>query len=211
MCIHALVALFMMLASGQLAAGEEPSRGISGKTIETLPTARGGQDLVGTTMPRLRLDGWLRETDAHRRPKPGTVTLYRWWTDGCPYCEASLPALERLRRTYGPRGLNVVAVYHPKPPRDVSAKDIEASAKRLGFEGVLAVDTDWSELRRTCGGKLSKRTATSMSFLVDEQGIMRFVHPGPVLFPSPDEEHRQANADYELLERAIVALLKDAS
>jgi thiol-disulfide isomerase/thioredoxin len=199
------LALIAVLALVGAATGQEK------KTIETLPASRGGQDLVGTKAPRLKLEGWLRETDEQARPKRGAVTLYRWWTDGCPYCEASLPGIDRLRRTYGDRGLSVVAVYHPKPPRNVDAADVEAAAKRLGFDGVLAVDADWSELRRLCGGTMKGRTATSMSFLVDGQGVLRFVHPGPVLFPSSDKEHARENADYELLERAIVTLLEGSS
>jgi hypothetical protein len=35
------------------------------------------------------------------------------------YCQATSPAVETLRKKYADRGLKVVAVYHPKPPRSV--------------------------------------------------------------------------------------------
>jgi hypothetical protein len=43
--------------------------------------------------------------------------------------------------------------------------------------------------------------------LVDEHGIIRFVHPGPVLFPSIDPENAQQNQDFILLDSAISTLL----
>ena len=75
-----------------------------------------------------------------------------------------------------------------------------------GFHGPIAVDRDWSELERVYHG-LKGRRATSASFLVDGTGVIRFVHPGPVLFPSDDPQHARENADYQALEKAIQALL----
>ncbi len=178
----------------------------SGKTVgaQELPPSRGGQDRVGTRMPEHEFDRWVRTGGA---PVEGQVTLYRWWTDRCPYCRSSLPAIERLRRTYEPKGLRVVAVYHPKPPRQISDAKILDAARRFGYGGEIAMDLDWSELRSfylSTGG----RRATSVSFLVDRRGVIRFVHPGPDLFPSEDPRHARQNADYELLERAIRTLVE---
>ena len=36
---------------------------------------------------------------------------------------------------------------------------------------------------------------------------MRFVHPGPVLFPSDEKKYSQENNDFHLLDKAIDALL----
>ena len=173
--------------------------------IETLPAGRGGQDLVGTSFPKLTFDRWLREDRAGgETPK---ATLYRWWTDTCPYCEASLPAVEQLRRRYAPKGLRVVGVYHPKPPRVVDDGEIRATAVRLGYGGAIAVDEDWSELDELYLSK-GRRRATSVSFLVDADGVIRFVHPGPIYFPSEDPRNSRENADYQLLEKAIRTLVE---
>ena len=192
----------MLLIATLLVAGaapvEEPLR------VETLPAERGGQDLVGTPFGKPRFDCVI-EADSRVPGRPRAV-LYRWWTDGCPYCRASLPAVERLRRAYGPLGLEVVGVYHPKPPRAVDDASVLATARRLGYRGVIAVDERWSmldELYLSTGD----RRATSASFLVDAKGTIRFVHPGPVFFPSDDPESARENNDYELLERAIRVLL----
>jgi len=207
---HANVAAASTLID-RLRAEPAPKR----ETVPVLPAQRGGQDVVGRKLPRLRFDDWIApaasKTDRPKakKPKRGEVTLYRWWTDTCPYCEKSLPAFEKLRTKYAAGGLNVVGVYHPKPPRDIDRNEVRTSAAGLGFRGVLAVDQDWSELERFYLQPGKRRPATSMAVLVDRQGVIRFVHPGPVLFPSDDPAHERENADYALLEQAVRAVLAE--
>ncbi len=177
-------------------------------SIEILPAHRGGQDLVGRPFGTPKFDRWITPQDVDPQPVGPTVTLYRWWTDACPYCQASLPAVETLRREYGPRGLRIVGVYHPKPPRAVDDDWVRAAARRLGYRGLLAVDEDWSALDQVYLST-GKRRATSASFLVDADGIIRFVHPGPVFFPSDDPDRIVENDDYQKLNRAIKALLHE--
>jgi thiol-disulfide isomerase/thioredoxin len=197
----AITAAVLMAAPTLCAAGDEAA------AIETLPTHRGGQDLVGTRLPALEFDRWVRppETGAAKTDPP-KATLYRWWTDTCPYCRASLPAVERLRRDYGARGLRIVAAYHPKPPRDVTDEDVIAAARRFGYDGPIAVDDDWSVLDKAYLST-GRRRATSVSLLVDGNGVIRFVHPGPVFFPSDDAEFAREDADYRLLRQAIETLV----
>lgn len=165
----------------------------------SLPASRGGQDLIGRPMPPLDFDRRLRADASPAKPR---VTLYRWWTDGCTFCEKSLPAVESLRRKYGDRGLRVVAVYHPKPKRHVEDAFVVHAAERFGYAGELAVDEDWSELARAYLS-MGKRQATSVAFVVDAEGIIRFVHPVMQFFPSDDPAHAQEDADFRSLERAI--------
>ena len=65
-----------------------------------------------------------------------------------------------------------------------------------------------AELRRlwlSTGG----RDATSVSFLVDREGVIRYVHPGPDFFPSSDPAEARQDADYRDVEQAIQALLAE--
>src|SRR5688500_7708881 len=66
-----------------------------------MPESRGGRDLAGTPRPDLAFDRWVT-ADGGPVPNEGSITLYRWWTDTCPYCASSLPALEQLRQKYAP-------------------------------------------------------------------------------------------------------------
>ncbi len=180
---------------------------IASAPIKTLPPSRGGQDRVGTRFPKLDFDRELPAQTEDSDPKQVRATLYRWWTNTCPFCEASLPAIEKLRQEYGPKGLRVVGVYHPKPQRTVDDESVLAMAQRFGYKGELAIDADWSQLRKAYLSS-GRRRATSVTFLVDKDGVTRFLHPGPVLFPSDDPQYETENDDYQLLKQAIEALLR---
>jgi len=176
-----------------------------GDAVQTLPESRGGQELVGKKMPALTFDRWLNTDSNKPLDTTGSVTLYRWWTNECPFCKATLPGLEKFREKYGEKGLKVVAVYHPKPPRAVPDSLILDAAANIGYPGAIAVDQNWSQQKKTYPGN---RGPTSISILVDKDGIIRFVHPGPDYFPSDQKENAQQDEDYRLMEKAIETLLK---
>lgn len=104
----------------------------------------------------------------------GKVTLVRWWTNGCNLCSTSAPALTELAKKAA-----VVAVYHPKPPRDVTAEDVRGFAKEIGMPGTLAIDRDWKVLDRWMAP--DKRRFTSLTFVLDKKGKVRHVHPGGII------------------------------
>ena len=140
--VQVMIGATMLLSIAQRGHGEAPATQPSAR----VPAPRGGADLVGKAMPQVSAR-WLR-TDANRPlPTTGSVTLYRWWTNTCPYCAASLPAIETLRQKYGKKGLQVVAVYHAKPPRDVKDQTLLEAADAIGYAGPIAVDRDWLVLR----------------------------------------------------------------
>jgi hypothetical protein len=101
----------------------------------------------------------------------GKVALVRWWTNGCPLCSASAPALVGLSKKVA-----VVSVYHPKPPRDVDADQVRGWAREIKLPGLIAVDRDWKVLDRWMPP--AKRSFTSLSFLLDKKGRVRHVHGG---------------------------------
>ncbi len=170
-----------------------------------LPRSRGGLDMLGKRLP---LDGlrWLNTPERKPPPVEGKVTLIRWWTDTCPYCTRSLPAIEQLREQFGRRGLQTIAVYHAKPPRPVDDEAVLGAARARNYNGPVSVDPDWRSLRRLYLAE-HRRSATSVSFLLDREGVVRFVHPGPEFGPTDDAAKRLVNQDYEDLKAAIAALL----
>jgi hypothetical protein len=114
----------------------------------------------------------------------GKVALVRWWTNGCSLCTASAPALADLSKKAA-----VVAVYHPKPPRDVAPDDVRAFAKKIGMPGSLAIDRDWKVLDRWMPPE--KRSFTSLTFLLDKKGKIRHVHRGGTIEPGDAKELSQ--------------------
>ena len=58
---------------------------------------------------------WLFSDPIYIGDLKGKVILLRWWTDDCPYCRESAPAINEWHYTYRDSGLVVIALYHEKP------------------------------------------------------------------------------------------------
>jgi len=139
--------------------------------------AREGDELLGKPAPPLNLQHWLDSPPLEMQSLRGKVVLIRWWTDGCSFCSASAPALRAFDREYRDRGLQVIGIFHPKPPGDGNLERVREAARQLGFTFPIALDPDWSALRRWWFDS-GTRDWTSVSFLVDKRGIIRYIHPG---------------------------------
>lgn len=162
-----------------------------------------GAALLGAAAPEWSFTRWVRGAPASLDGLRGRVVLLRWFTDGCHFCEATLPGLESLRTRHESRGLVVLGVYHPKPPRSVSDAFVKNVAQRLGFRGPLALDRDWKTLGRYWLDGHDERSWTSVSFLVDRAGRIRWVHGGGEYHASDDPRHAHCDEDWRELEQAI--------
>ena len=154
-----------------------------------------------TVRPTPTFDAWAVPVakDAGAKPR---ATVYRWWTDGCPWCTQSLPALESLRKRAESAGVRMIAVYHPKPPGDVDPAQVRAWAQAKGWKGPVAIDLDWSELQKMAG-PLKGLSATSVTLVLDPDRRLRHAHAGPVLFPSEKLRDAVSNAGFLALKRAM--------
>ena len=161
------------------------------------PTASAeGEELIGTPAPEFDIEQWVQSEPRTLSQLLGSVVLVRFWTDSCPLCSASGQVMARLHERYARDGLIVIGIYHPKPPGAVDPTTIERAAKTFGMEFPIGLDLNWNTLKRYWLGG-GKRSLTSASFLIDRQGIIRFIHAGGSY--SPEET--------EALEDAITRLL----
>lgn len=140
-----------------------------------------GNDRIGVAAPPFEFDGWLNSEPLTLEDLRGQVVLVRWWTETCPFCASSAPALRAINKQYSPRGLTVIGVYHPKAdrdgPLDIARVARAVEARELDFP--IAIDWDWRN------GTLADwwltgpdRPATSVTFLLDKSGVIQYVHPG---------------------------------
>lgn len=128
----------------------------------------------------------------------GKVVLIRWWTGtGCPYCEASIPILNRLHEAYAKKGLVVLGFYHHKSDEPLTASNVRDAAGILGIRFPIAIDPGWANLKRYWLERVESQY-TSVSFLIDRQGVVREVHPGGTI----------TEEDGQRLEALIASLLK---
>lgn len=167
---------------------------------------------VGEAAPALNLEHWIHSSPLEIRDLIGKVVLIRWWTDECPYCAATAPALRTFDRRYRDRGLTVIGVFHPKPAGDPRMERMTQAAKRFDFTFPIALDADWRALGRWW---LDRRPQawTSVTFLVDRKGIVRYVHPGGEFHEGAGgahlTDHTQCHEDYREIEAAIQGLLSE--
>ncbi len=72
-------------------------------------------------------------------------------------------------------------MYHHKGDAPFDPAVYEQTANKYGFTFPLAFDPDWRTLgnwMRDAGGSEVSTGWTSVTFLLDKQGIVRHVHPG---------------------------------
>jgi peroxiredoxin len=134
----------------------------------------------------------------------GSVVLVRWWPAGCPFCSTSAPALRHFYRTYGPRGLQVIGVYHHKEATPFDPTVLEETARKYGFTFPVAFDPEWRTFKSWLHDRDGKPVSTgwtSVTFLLDRRGVIRHVHPGG--------QYVDGDSAYVELQAAIERLLAE--
>jgi peroxiredoxin len=160
--------------------------------------AESSDALLGTRARPWNVEHWIHSKPLTLEQLRGQVVLVRWWTaPDCPFCSATAPALNEFHERFAKRGLTVLGFYHHKAQSPLAPSDVERYAKMFKFEFPVAIDPEWTTLRAWWLGQ--NRRFTSVSFLIDREGIIRHVHPGG--------KYVKGDPDYAKLEAAIERLL----
>jgi hypothetical protein len=102
----------------------------------------------------------------------------------------------------------VVGMYTPKPrPRPVRLERVREYVEAYGFRFPVAVDDDWSALRRLWLDRVPDAEYTSASLLIDRRGILRHVHEGGLF--AKDAPDPAARRGHEEMRAAIEKLLAE--
>lgn len=170
---------------------------------------REGDDRIGVAAPEFHLQHWVNSAPLEIGNLKGKVVLIRWWTDTCDLCAATAPALRKLQDEYGAQGFQVIGIFHPKPAGDWSVPRMQRAAERLHFSFPVALDGDWSALKRWWLDG-TDRGYTSVSFIVDKHGVIRYVHPGGEFHESNGEPgHAVCERDFRAIEKTVGQLLAE--
>ena len=168
-----------------------------------------GQEKIGTPAPRLALNKWINSQPLDVENLKGKVVLVRWWTDTCELCAATAPALRQLQQEFGGRGLVVIGVFHPKPAGDWNVQRIQRAVSKYEFTFPVALDGDWAALRRWWL-EGANREYTSVSFILDKNGVIRYVHPGGEYHEANGSpQHAICERDFKEIRSVIVGLLSE--
>lgn len=172
-----------------------------------------GDDLIGVAAPPFQFDAWLNTEPLSLEDLEGRVVLVRWWTDTCPFCASSSPALRALHEEYADSGLTLIGVFHPKAGRDdpLDVARVERAVEAREFRFPVAVDWDWrNKTLKEWWLTGPDRPATSVTFILDKTGVIRFVHPGMEYHDDDgSEQHAMCTYDMGRIRAAIEGLLAE--
>ncbi len=184
--IHERLSMLMLISFFLLCPGCFKESGVGEKAAEFSPVA------------------WIQSPRLTSSRLKGKVVLIRWWTDECIFCINSADALNDWHEQYADSGLVIIGMYHPKPePKVCDAEDVRQYALEKQFRFPIAVDDQWKNLKKYwLNGSIKK--FTSVSFLIDRHGIIRYIHPGGEYHRDLEEGHEQCVKDYFALQEMIV-------
>ncbi len=104
------------------------------------------------------------------------------------------------------KGLVVVGIHHPKIRSAFDADYVRKVAAQYGFRFPVAQDAEWQTIK-AYGVGITFKEFTSVSFLVDREGITRFIHDGGEFHRSDDPQHAACNEAFSALGEAVEKLL----
>ncbi|MEM7373544.1 MAG: TlpA disulfide reductase family protein [Bacteroidota bacterium] len=162
------------------------------------------QHLIGTKAPELTIESWLNvDKDWEQQSTfQNKVLLIRWWTGPfCPFCRNSAAALQTWQHRYQNQDFQVIGLYHHKSRQPFSMEDIDTLGEELGYDFPIGIDKRWENLKQWWLDRVPDAGFTSVSFLVDRHGIIRYIHPGG--------EYVKGDGQYEELEEAIEKVLRE--
>ncbi len=166
-------------------------------------------EMIGTHAPEWSDLEWINSKPLSLEGLKGKVILVRWWLETCPYCEATAPSLNEFDAAYSDKGLVVIGMYHPKPMgRRVSIDQVTEFSEAKNFKFPIAIDENWENLNNYWFEK-GGNGFTSVSFILDRDGVIRYIHPGGSYNPDglPHNDPRWSNDYFEV--KAVVEGLVD--
>lgn len=139
-----------------------------------------GEKLIGTPAPEWNNQQWINSPPLRLPDLRGKVILIRFFMDSsCPFCSASAPYLNEFYNEFKNQGLIVIGMYTPKPsPMNVPIEEVHKYVKDYGFQFPVALDNDWATLNKFWLDRVPDADFTSVSFLIDKKGIVRYIHKG---------------------------------
>lgn len=152
---------------------------------------------------------WMQSNPINIDQLKGKVILLRWWTDECQYCINTSSSLNHFYSVYKDSGLVVIGIYHPKPePRIVEEDEMRLYIAEKQFKFPIAIDADWKNLNQYWLYDGTK-AFTSVSFLIDKTGKIRYTHPGGEYHLEFIPGHESCVADFHSMDSCIQRLLHE--
>src|SRR5487761_1289611 len=155
--------------------------------------------LIGTRAAEWKLVEWINSPPLRLADLRGRVVLARWFTlPLCDDCSATAPALREFDKRYQDLGLSVIGMYFHN---EETVEEVQEVVRGYGYRFPVAIDRAARTKRLWCQGRYD-HGYTSATFLLDRQGIIRYIHPGG--------RYVKGDFEYSAIESMIEQLLSEA-
>jgi peroxiredoxin len=162
-------------------------------------------EMIGQVAPEWVHRGWINSAPRELAGLRGSVVLLRFFNDN----PGAAAGLRELYAAYRDQGLTVVGIYAPSPmPQETDPQHVRRLAIALGFDFPVAMDSRWETVNRYWLNQADAE-ATAATFLIDRQGIIRYVQPDGQY--DKNSTDKSARKKYENLEKQIQLLLKEGA
>ena len=132
----------------------------------------------------------------------GDVVLVRWWTGPhCQLCITSSSVLNEFHNEFGKMGLKIIGFYHHKSLESLNKEKVLNNIENLRFKFPVAIDHGWKTLRTWWLESGGVREFTSVTFILDRKGVIRYIHPGG--------KYEKDDDSYNLMRSMIKSLLDE--
>lgn len=156
---------------------------------------------INTPASEWEVTDWFNSPPLRLEDLKGKVVLVRWWTGpNCPFCLKSADSLNEFYDKYSDQGLVVIGFYHHKSYLPLNKENVKKYSDNMGFQFPVAIDHDWKTLS-TWWLDGYNRAWTSISFLIDKNGTIRYIHPGG--------QFVKGDSSYKVITNTIEGLLKE--
>lgn len=138
---------------------------------EEIVTERVSPDsIIGNPAPEMSMLKWYNGSFPGLYKSKGKVILLDFWATWCKPCIKTFPEMERLQKTYGPQGLQVLGITRIDNRQNIA--DIEAFIEKQEFVYPIGLsDESLNNLAYGVGG-------IPHVVLIDKKGIVRYYKVG---------------------------------
>lgn len=121
-------------------------------------------ELTGKAPELTGIDHWLNSSPLTMEALKGKVVLLDFWSYTCINCLKNLPHLEKWNKTYGEKGLVVIAIHIPEFEHEKEISYVQKALTQLGVTIPCALDNNYKIWLSY------KNNYTPTMYLIDKEG-----------------------------------------
>lgn len=188
-------------------AGANTPAGIDDSSLDPLAVQPGDDPdpwrMLGRPMDDWEVAEWKNSKPMSLQDLRGRVVFVHFWSNEGESASHTLPAIQQLSDEFDGKPVTFVGLYHSKGTvLDRPWQEAVDEAAKYGVAFPIAYDRQWKTISNWWLDYF-RYVPTEASFVIDPEGKLAYVHPGPEFHLSDDPLYRQATRDYLTIRAAI--------